>query len=495
MAAIKTSMNSTTTTAQAGPTTTGVGPLPIITTTARCSELVLSTLLSMKLYSSVTTQYMVLRRNYFNVYLDGGVTTTCTPGGYVPAMQKGANPIFSATACPAGYAPMCTSVATGATVTADPTVKFWPALASGDTAIGCCLRYDFFAPFHAAASRLWIVIPILDARSFVNRTASPRLTSVPTCSGYTCADETSVYSHACVSTIQPGETKTAVVYFPDIDLVQRTVISANAQTTAKVYDLKLLYATRQTQTPSQPTSTHSTNCTTDAHPSEAKPPGANPTGTPPSATHPSKGLSPGQMVAISVCAPLFLLSCLVGLFLLCRRAKKKETTHMTQIDDFMAYTDSKPELDGTNRPRLELDAVGTTCSRGVSMLSQLQTEHAQGEEDEYLQRACSPLVCSPQAGSPQPCSPQECSPQEYSELPGCDVGRLPSFLSRRSAIIRRKPVSGGPYSPISERYSFIDLELNGPAPSTAEGAPGRVVSQESLVSRDWKGKGRDMGDS
>ncbi|ATY65216.1 hypothetical protein A9K55_003991 [Cordyceps militaris] len=453
MAAIKTSMNSTTTTAQAGPTTTGVGPLPILTTTARCSELVLSTLLSMKLYSSVTTQYMVLRRNYFNVYLDGGVTTTCTPGGYVPAMQKGANPIFSATACPAGYAPMCTSVATGATVTADPTVKFWPALASGDTAIGCCL------------------------------------------SGYTCADETSVYSHACVSTIQPGETKTAVVYFPDIDLVQRTVISANAQTTAKVYDLKLLYATRQTQTPSQPTSTHSTNCTTDAHPSEAKPPGANPTGTPPSATHPSKGLSPGQMVAISVCAPLFLLSCLVGLFLLCRRAKKKETTHMTQIDDFMAYTDSKPELDGTNRPRLELDAVGTTCSRGVSMLSQLQTEQAQGEEDEYLQRACSPLVCSPQAGSPQPCSPQECSPQEYSELPGCDVGRLPSFLSRRSAIIRRKPVSGGPYSPISERYSFIDLELNGPAPSTAEGAPGRVVSQESLVSRDWKGKERDMGDS
>lgn len=63
----------------------------------------------------------------------------CYPSAYLDALGK--SPVFSpGNACPTGYGPSCTLVASGATLSAATTLELWDALASGEIAIGCCVR-------------------------------------------------------------------------------------------------------------------------------------------------------------------------------------------------------------------------------------------------------------------------------------------------------------------------------------------------------------------
>lgn len=121
--------------------TSNVGPLPSTTPPSACAQLGISEAYHLLVHSSTTTSYLTLRRDFADVYWNGYETVTCLPPSYRQGVHDALSPVFSpATACPYGYAPKCTFVATGATLTAGPSVSFWPALAPSDVAIGCCPR-------------------------------------------------------------------------------------------------------------------------------------------------------------------------------------------------------------------------------------------------------------------------------------------------------------------------------------------------------------------
>ncbi|KAK2608990.1 hypothetical protein QQS21_002470 [Conoideocrella luteorostrata] len=63
----------------------------------------------------------------------------CVPSYYQGKLPRGARQVFSpGNACPVGYGPSCTAVASGATIAIAPTVILWDDLKSGETAIACC---------------------------------------------------------------------------------------------------------------------------------------------------------------------------------------------------------------------------------------------------------------------------------------------------------------------------------------------------------------------
>ncbi|KAJ6782942.1 hypothetical protein PWT90_10983 [Aphanocladium album] len=362
--------------------TSNVGPLPSTTPPAECARLGLSERYAAAVYSSTTTSYLELRRNFANVYSTEHTTVTCLPASYWEAVQDARSPVFSpATACPYGYAPRCTFVATGATLTAGPTVRFWPALSSGDTAIGCCP------------------------------------------SGYMCAEETNSYS--CVSTLALGETSEVINLS---NVTQVTQIHADAQTTASIFAINLIYI------PEKATQT--------------TPPKQN--DTVPFEKHVRKGLSVGQTAAIGVCVSLAAIALLIGLLFFVRRRNNKRTAKAAQSEDITAHTYRKSELDGFSRPRLELDASETPLDSGSNArLSELPTALPGAERQHILQHGAV-------------------------ELPGSDISPTASPPGRQSPAMRRKPVTGRQTSLVDENFSLVGSKISDRGSDMAKDGP--VVS-------------------
>ncbi|KAJ2979523.1 hypothetical protein NQ176_g3199 [Zarea fungicola] len=380
--------------------TTNVGPLPSAMPFDQCNELALS---SERIYAveSSTTTYLWLQRNFANWYtLGNSFSTTCLPGNYFDAVSNQLSPVFApATACPDGYAPMCTLVAIGATIPAAPTVRLWTALATNDAAIGCCP------------------------------------------SGYTCADDAGLYS--CISTFTPGETSRVILLS---NWSSTTDIYANPQTTASVYALKLVYASTQSSTPPP---TESTRPSPEPH-----------TASPQPDSHTHAVLSLGQKVAIGIGVPLAVLALLIGL-LFVRHRYVKRTAENTQSEYVAADEFRKSELEGSGKSPIELEISGNACDANAASLCQLS-----------------------KSIGPPGAEMQHVSPHEIAELPGSGPAEL--SRARNSPTIRRKPVSGSQYSPLSQGFSFMDVESSDQYPNTARDASDRVVSDISFVSGESK---------
>ncbi|KAJ3495162.1 hypothetical protein NLG97_g3591 [Lecanicillium saksenae] len=230
----------------------------------------------------------------------------CLPSPYWSAAASDHTPVYSpGSACPAGYTPACTSVATGAIVPAAESVQFWSPLASGEVAIGCCP------------------------------------------SGFACGSLS--YGYGCGSTLKSGEAIVAAlstngsIEFP----VQ---MAATSSLTIVVSAVKLVYITSQAATSTPPSTTTPTPTSTSA---PAKP---------------TTGLSAGQKAAIGVCIPLFAIAIAVALFFFCRRRRRGETAKEGPMEETMTEgkvsptTDvyGKHELDGG--PTRESRVIGQEAS-------------------------------------------------------------------------------------------------------------------------------------
>lgn len=130
-------------------TTTDFGPLPATARWDSCTQLALDSVgglaadsVGASTLGSSTTWSIVLQRDHLPT---NKLEPPCLPTAYISAVMAGRNPVYSpGTGCPAGYVPMCTSVATGVAVPAATNIQVWSALASGEIAVGCCPRYVFF---------------------------------------------------------------------------------------------------------------------------------------------------------------------------------------------------------------------------------------------------------------------------------------------------------------------------------------------------------------
>lgn len=261
-------------------------------------------------------------------------------------------------------------------------------------------------------------------------------------SGYVCADNTNSYS--CVSTLASGETSEVINLS---NVTESTQIHADAQTTATVFALKLIYV------PERPTQT--------------APPKQN--DTRPLEEHARKGLSVGQTAAIGVCVPLAAIGVLIGLLFFVRRRSNKRAAKEAQSEGATADTHRKPELDGFSRPRLELEASGKPLDGGSDACSsQAPTELPGAQKQPVLQH-------------------------EAVELPGSEVFP-PSPLGRQRPVVRRKPVTRSSSPPADELFSFVGSEISDRASDMAKDEPRRGVGEVSIVSAESKGRGSAAGE-